>query len=124
MQMLVFRSDQFRPYLPDRCQVNPNVLGFEVAEWLSRLLADAGVITSYPNFEDWGWYLEFFDGEDEYLICCSGSSEKDGYEWRVFVDRPRKLFRRQPVTAMQEELLASVQDVLHAARIITTSDEA
>ena len=58
MSMLVFQSDRFRPYLPDDCQVNPNVLGFELADWLSRELAKRGTITSYPNYEDWHWFLE------------------------------------------------------------------
>lgn len=117
MRMATFISDQFRPYLPDRCQVNPNVLGFELAVWLSRALAGDGVVTSYPSEEDWGWYLEFVDEDDEYLICCSGAEGDGEYEWRVFVDRPRKLFRRPPETPMEEELLESVAQVLRSGGI-------
>ena len=114
MRMATFVSDQFRPYLPDHCQVNPNVLGFELAAWLSQSLARDGVVTSYPSNEDWGWYLEFVDEDDEYLICCSGAEDQGQYEWRVFVDRPRKLFRRPPETPMEEELLESVVDALRS----------
>ena len=117
MKIATFVSDQFRPFLPDRCQVNPNVLGFELATWLSRALAVDGVITSYPSAEDWGWYLEFADSDDEYLICCSGSEKEGKYEWRVFVERPRKLFRRPPETPMEEELLESVVDALRSEGI-------
>ena len=120
MRMATFTSDQFRPYLPDGCQVNPNALGFELAAWLSRALAADGVITSYPDQEDWGWYLEFLDGDDEYLICCSGSEEDGKYEWRVFVERPRKLFRRPAETPMERELFESVADALRSQGIAVT----
>ena len=124
MKILVFASERFRPYLPDRCQVNPNVLGFELAEWLSRALAEAGVVTSYPNYEDWGWYLEFTDGDDEYVICCSGSCEGNVHEWRVFVERPRKFFRRPAATVVEDELLASVEDALRKAGVAPASEDA
>ncbi len=120
MRTATFTSDQFRPYLPDSCQVNPNVLGFELAAWLSRALAADGIITSYPGQEDWGWYLEFLDEDDEYLICCSGSEESGKYAWRVFVDRPRKLFRRPDQTPMEQELLDSVSDALRSVGIVVT----
>ena len=118
MRIATFVSDHFRPFLPDRCQVNPNVLGFELAAWLSRTLAADGVITSYPSEEDWGWYLELDDSGDEYLICCSGSETDGEYEWRVFVERPRKLLRRRSETPMQEELLESVVDALRSDGIV------
>ena len=125
MKIATFISDRFRPYLPDRSQVNPNVLGFELAEWLSRALAAQCMVTSYPGNEDWGWYLEFADGDDAYLICCSGSEEGGAYAWRVFVERRRRFFRRQhPPTPMQEELFDSVLDALHAEQIAVTVDEA
>ena len=94
MKMLVFRSDLFKPYLPDDAQVNPNVLGFELAHWLSRELAARGTVTSYPNAEDWGWFLEFSDAGIDYMVCCMGSLEDETYEWRVYVTQPKKLFRK------------------------------
>lgn len=115
MSIAVFASPRFRPYLPDECQVNPNVLGFELAEWLSRALAARGVVTSYPSFEDWGWYLEYSppNADGEYLICCSGGADHgDTYEWRVFIDRPRRWFRRQFLDATQEQLFERIVDVL------------
>jgi hypothetical protein len=120
VRLAVFRSDLFRPYLPDDCQVNPNALGFELAEWLSRRLAEVNVITSYPGQEDWGWYLEQVVGDDEYLICCGGSEDGGEYEWRVFVDRPRRWFRRPPPTPHEAELFDAVIRLLQAHRIDVT----
>jgi hypothetical protein len=120
MRIAVFSSARFRPYLPDQCQVNPNVLGFELAEWLSRALAARRVIASYPSSEDWGWYLE----SGESLICCSGGAEEgDRYEWRVFVDRPRRWFRRQPPDAAQERLFDTIVEVLRGEGIAVEIDE-
>ena len=50
-----FRSTKFAPVLPDDSQVNPQVYGAELAFWLCTELAKRGIVTSYPNFEDWGW---------------------------------------------------------------------
>jgi hypothetical protein len=112
MKILTFESQQFRPYLPDDCQVNPNVLGFELASWLSRALAEAGVVTSYPISEDWGWFLEKTAGGAEYMICCSGSAtERGSHEWKIFVTQPKRLFRR-PVSGDEDDILEQIADVL------------
>jgi len=121
--MLTFRSELFRPFLPDDAQVNPNVLGFELAEWLSRKLAAAGTMTSYPASEDWGWYLEWSSGQSAYLINCSGALEEEGHEWRIFVDLPRRWFRRQPETGEQDALLQKIQLVLQEAGIAVSTEE-
>src|SRR4029079_14060405 len=52
-----FRSTRFAPVLPDDAQVNPQVYGAELAFWLCTELAKRGVMTSYPDFEDWGWFI-------------------------------------------------------------------
>ena len=123
--MAVFESDRFRPFLPDDRQVNPNVLGFELAAWLSKALAESGVATSYPSEEDWGWYLIFPDGEDEYQICCSGSEDEPGkYEWRVFVSPIKRLLRKAPPSEMADELFASVLECLGESGINFAEEEA
>ena len=114
MKILVFESDRFRPYLPDDCQVNPNVLGFELAIWLSKTLAERGLITSYPVSEDWGWFLEKTEGDSEYMICCSGNkTETASYEWRIFVKQHKRMFRRTQVQAedaLCDQLAAILRD--------------
>lgn len=119
--ILVFQSGLFRPYLPDDAQVNPNVLGFELAHWLSRELAARGLPTSYPNSEDWGWFLEREEAGVEFMLCCSGGEEEGGvFEWRVYVMHPKKLFGKRPDPAVAEGLLQRVRSVLEDASIPVT----
>ena len=127
MRGIVFRSDQFQPYLPDDCQVNPNVFGFELAHWLSVELANAGVITSYPISEDWGWFLEHRVGGRAYLICCGGYEGEESiaggpvtrfYEWKIFVEAPKAWFHRPKVDGDDvNALTAAIEKSLANARI-------
>lgn len=99
-----FTSDQFLPYLPEQAQVNPGAYGFELAHWLSQQLAAQGVVTSYPLSEDWGWFLEYIEGEAEFMIGCgSQASEGDGYRvepadrritWHIFVKQQLSIVGR------------------------------
>lgn len=123
--MAVFKSDRFRPFLPDDRQVNPNVLGFELATWLSQSLAKNKIVTSYPSEEDWGWYLIFPDGEAQYQICCSGSEDKPGeFEWRVFVSPVKRLLRKAPPDEMAEELFESALDCLKESGVDVSVEDA
>lgn len=112
MKRLLFHSDRFRPWLPDECQVNPNVLGFELAAWLSRELAARSVVTSYPEHEDWGWYLERSEDGVEYRICCTGGEYDGGFEWSVFVACTKGVFRRSTQDETCDELLDAVRNLL------------
>lgn len=91
MPRITFSSTRFLPYLPESCQVNPGVYGFELACWLSQALAKAGFATSYPVNEDWGWYIEYLDDEAAFLLGCGCEAEEgEGYRgtpvaWHIFV---------------------------------------
>ena len=66
MKMCVnFKSDLFKPFLPEESQVNPGRYGAELTYWLSRKLSEKGIITSYPEYEDWGWFIEFTTEEGD-----------------------------------------------------------
>ena len=86
-------SAQFLPYLPEPCQVNPGAYGFELALWLSNALMQAGIVTSYPASEDWGWFTEYSEGDAEFMIGCGcEANEGDGYLgqpllWSVFIQQ-------------------------------------
>ncbi|MCI0696618.1 hypothetical protein L0337_32025 [candidate division KSB1 bacterium] len=83
---VTFKSERFRPVLPDESQVNPGRYGAELAFWLCAELAKAGVVTSYPNYEDWGWFIEYTtESGDEYWLCCGNLDESD-HEWMCFLE--------------------------------------
>lgn len=100
MWHIEFSSAEFLPCLPEQCQANPGVYGFELALWLSRALAERGLVTSYPLGEDWGWFIEHLDGETEIMIGCSSVAEEgEGYRgepitWGIFVKPRRSLKQR------------------------------
>lgn len=93
--IIEFRSQRFVPILPDDSQVNPGVYGAELAYWLCFELARRGVVTSYPNSEDWGWFIEYFPGGDsEFAVHCGNVGGANDH-WRLSLRRHgRKLFGR------------------------------
>jgi len=59
---------------------NPGAYGFELALWLSQALARVDLFTSYPVGEDWGWFIEYIEGEAKVMIGCSSHCKAgDGY---------------------------------------------
>ena len=102
MWRITFTTDKFLPVLPEECQTNPGAYGFELALWLAQSLLTRSIVTSYPESEDWGWFIEFADeGEIEFQIgCTSTASHGDGYrgkpiEWSVFI---------KPYTSIRDRL--------------------
>src|SRR5438552_3014154 len=67
-----FRSSRFTPVLPEESQVNPRRYGAELAFWLcTRLYEKSRVVTSYPDYEDWGWLLSYStEAGDEFALHC------------------------------------------------------
>lgn len=116
---VTFKSDLFKPFLPDEAQVNPGCLGAELAWWLAAELARRGVFTSYPNYEDWGWFLQFNVDEDEYWLCC-GNAEGAEDRWRIFLEPQAKGFfgRRAPVEPAGL-LMAAVRELLEENQAIS-----
>lgn len=101
MWRVEFESARFLPYLPEDCQGNPGAYGFELAQWLSAELMKRGIATSYPLGEDWGWLIEFLEGELELTIGCGSQAEEgDGYggkaiPWSIFIREPGGLFKKK-----------------------------
>lgn len=90
---IAFTTDKFPPILPEPCQVNADLYGFELAAWLAKTLAEQGVVTSYPGPDEWGWFLEYFtEHEQELMIGCASVGATHGYptDWVVFVRQRRK----------------------------------
>ena len=123
MWRIEFTSAKFCPYLPEESQGNPGVYGFELAHWLSVELMRRKVVTSYPVGEDWGWLIEFLDGDLELTIGCSSQAEEgDGYngkpiQWGIFIRPPGGFFRKPkgaavdgPIRFLAEHILTVLKE--------------
>ena len=118
--LVTFTSQRFTPFLPEDSQVNPGYYGAELAWWLSRQLAAEGVVTSYPEYEDWGWFIDYFTTEeDEYWLGC-GNVDGTRDRWRIFLDaKPKGLFRRKQADIENARpLLSALEAVLKASDLI------
>ncbi len=133
MTRIVFYSAQFLPYLPESCQVNPGAYGFELALWLSNALMQRDIVTSYPLGEDWGWFIEYREGEAEFMIGCgSNADDGEGYFgqpilWSVFVQQVLSLKQRlrgQSTPAIAAKLMDAIVAVLKAEGITVQVEEA
>ena len=112
--LVEFRTDRFTPFLPEDSQVNPGVYGAELAYWLAQRLASRGVVTSYPEYEDWGWYLNYATTEGaEFAIHCA-NVEGTRNQWLLTLRRhSRKLFGRgKPSFEMASVLVSAIHEVL------------
>lgn len=112
-----FRSEHFAPVLPEDCQVNPQVYGAELAYWLCIELARKGIATSYPNAEDWGWFIEFLpETGSEFAIHC-GNVAGERNRWLLSLRRhARKMFGRdKPPYEEAAQLVGAIKDLLEGA---------
>lgn len=115
---LEFTTDRFQPFLPEPCQVNEDLYGFELAAWLAQALAEADVITGYPHAEEWGWFLEYVsEAEQEIMIGCASHGPTQGFptQWRIFARQRRKPLKGGADAA--ELLIAATLSVLAAEGI-------
>jgi hypothetical protein len=112
-----FESKMFSPFLPDEAQVNPNVYGAELAFWLSRQLAQRGMPTSYPEYEDWGWFIKYSteDGHDYWLCCANRDGAQD--KWRCHLEpKARSLFGRNKAS------VEGARPLIHALRNVLAEE--
>ncbi|MFO1369985.1 MAG: hypothetical protein U1F46_13405 [Marinagarivorans sp.] len=116
-----FTSDLFTPFLPESAQVNPHCYGAELAWWLCQQLAGKGIVTSYPNNEDWGWFIEYGVEDYEYWLCCGNVPDARVNQWPIHLNcKPRGLFgRNKTPVALAEPLLIALAEVLATSREIS-----
>jgi len=115
-----FTSAVFEPILPENSQVNPECYGAELAWWLCQRLAANGMPTSYPNFEDWGWFLEYIVADSEYWLCC-GNVDGTKTRWLIYLKAHAKgMFgrNRTPIEGAAP-LLTVLREVLDQSDEIT-----
>ena len=124
VDIVEFRSDSFVPILPDDCQVNPQVYGAELAFWLCVGLAKKGVVTSYPEYEDWGWYIEYVpaSGAEFAVHCVNVDGTRD--RWRLSLRRhARKMFGRDmPPFSEAAGLVLEIRKLLEEEPTISQLD--
>jgi hypothetical protein len=120
MLSIEFESAKFLPYLPESSQANPGAYGFELALWLSQALMRAGIATSYPLGEDWGWFIEYLAGEAEFIIGCGSQADAgEGYTgkpiaWHIFIKQQLSL-RQRLTGGAAPEVVATLAQAIQAA---------
>ena len=84
-------------------------------------LAQKGIVTSYPEYEDWGWYVEYFLDDNEYRLCC-GNVEGSQTEWQCFIEPYAKSFfgRNKAPVELAKPLLDAVRKILEETDEIDT----
>jgi hypothetical protein len=117
-----FVTDKFCPYLPEESQSNPGVYGFELAHWLSVELMKRKIVTGYPLGEDWGWFIEYLDGETELMVCCASQTEEgEGYggkpvQWSIYIRAPGGLFKRRKGTELELAITKVSENIVAALK--------
>lgn len=109
-----FKSEAFIPFLPEESHINRGCYGAELACWISRQLALQGIVTSYPEYEDWGWFVEYATGEgNEYWLCC-GNVAGTQNDWHIFLDPKGKglLGRKKPGLEGVSSLMSALAEIL------------
>ena len=111
---VTFQSDGFQPVMPEQSQVNPGRYGAELAFWLCAQLARQGVVTSYPHYEDWGWFLEYLTEDGDGFWLCCGNLEGSTSKWSCYLQPKRRgLFGRYtPDMKVAASLLTALDKVL------------
>ncbi len=123
MWRIEFSSADFLPVLPEHCQGNPGVYGFELAWWLATSLAERDLITSYPMGEDWGWLIEHINpsGTEFTIGCASMADEGEGYtqqpiRWSIFIRPHTSLKQRLTGVSHDAEVQRIAQAIIAALR--------
>ena len=124
---ITFSTAKFLPTLPEDCQPNPGVYGFELALWLAQGLCRRGIVTGYPIACDWDWCIDYAPSEELHLtIACASQCAADaGYagqpiDWGVSIRERRSLeqrLRHAADHAALEDLGRQIVDLLQAERI-------
>ncbi|HEY1759548.1 MAG TPA: hypothetical protein VGG72_29515 [Bryobacteraceae bacterium] len=106
-----FRSDRFTPIQGEEDQVNPDLWGKRLAEFLREKLLPEGFGTDEPLAEDWGWRFNVAnDGFGLWIGCGRYLEYPDGYLCFIEPHKPyaRRLFKkvdtRERVGSLQRAL--------------------
>lgn len=113
-----FRSARFPAYEGEEEQVNPDLWGKRLAEYLSQRLRSAGVLTGEIYAEDWGWGIPLpHDDFSMWMGCGRYQEYPDGY--LVFVEPSKPMIRN---FLKKIDTTAAVGRVVEALNRILNSD--
>lgn len=88
-----FRSSKFPPYPGEELEVNPDLWGRRLAEYLQQKLAEHGIATGEIYPEDWGWVLPICNSIVPMWVGCGRYQEyEDGY--LVFIEPSKPTIRK------------------------------
>lgn len=106
---VVFRSKNFPPYDGEEEQINPELWGKRMAEYLVDKLKPHGIETEEIIAEDWGWYIPIKNEGFRLAICC-GHQNGDDDEFLCFTD---------PATPISRKLFKKINATHELTRVVT-----
>src|SRR5690348_14936914 len=100
---LEFRSSAFPPYPGEEDQINPDLFGKRLAEFVVEALKADGFNPDEPGPEDWGWSVTIENSAFPLWVGCGHYQEyEDGFLCFIEPSKPyvRRWFRRIPTEAV------------------------
>ena len=114
---LEFRSDRFPAYPGEEEEINPDLWGRRLAEFICERLPREGFTTAVPIAEDWGYHIDVAnDGFGLWIACGRYQEYPDGYLCSIEPHKPyiRRLFRRIDTRERVEALRCALDKILSA----------
>jgi hypothetical protein len=108
-----FRSEKFPPYPEEQVEVNPDLWGKRLAEYLYNQLVARGVTVGQIYAEDWGWVVPIHhDAFRMWLGCGHYQEYTDAY--LAFMEPSKSTIRKWPFrkidTTADVERIAGILD--------------
>jgi len=111
-----FRSAKFPAYPGEEDEVNPDLWGKRLAEYLYQKLREQGIETKEIFAEDWGWVVPLrHDAFPMWVGCGHYQEYPDGYLVFVEPSKPtvrKGLFKKIDTTADVEKVTGAIDRIL------------
>ena len=117
-----FRSDKFPPYEGEEEQINPDLWGKRLGEYLKEKLIGYGIETGELIAEDWGWEFHVKNKAFKIWIGCGNYAEyPNSYLCFVEPNKPtiRRLFKKIDTTIDVGRVVDALDKILKSDPEIT-----